>query len=756
MSAAFNWRFFFLSAAILLLVSLVGYHNVLFNFFCGDDFVHLSWLHKASTQPDLLWQNFRSNWLEVPTTKFYRPLISVFMFTDYALWKTNGLGFHLTNLAFHFLSSLFLCLTLIEISTLASLKSEENDKENFEYRLWALGSASLFALFPLHGEAVSWITGRVDCVVTAFCLASTWCYLRWRNTNSIPSLIFSLLSFSCGLASKEMAVTIPFLVLFIDLLFKKRSLTAATFWLLLAGYFVLRKFALGTFIGGYDNSLLSEGAPFSFVKPFLHSLAEFILPINHELFTKPDSTIGCWLMLTVFLLVLSFQELSNKRLRPVIFLLVGWFLLCLAPVYKLFNIGQDLQGSRLAYLASAPYCALLFLGISRSWQKDASRIRYGLSALTLLFAGYLLIANNHSWQIAGEQTKAMLQSFDLLSKQENADAPTYIAGLPDTYAGAYVCRNAIEGMTQYPQISRDIPHCFRLDNFDTIFPFGFAKDTIQSDPQSRIFRWQFAEKKLVPLYLTHDRYFEQSWTGSQLQRLLKNFASENSHAHHLYFELDIPCWQSELISFTFPALSELNPHEITLYYANSLIDKFEPRHRLAPYIQSNERATTISFCLRAEVDWALGNGPVCFRLVLPKNANTEVEKIAIRNPGELMPFARIQSGPNQNPNGYLELNPKFNRVVITPDFTKMEKNISNANSVDLEISKPNRFFQIHNDPERSEDVEHVRAGKSDAKITLRLEDIAQDGIYHVRLRAIDSTGNPIGFAGDNIVLTVHH
>ncbi len=748
MSAAFNWRFFFLSATVLLLVSLVGYHNVLFNFFCGDDFVHLSWLHRAQSQPDLLWQNFHSNWLEVPTTKFYRPLISVFMFTDYALWKTNGLGFHLTNLAFHFLSSLFLCLTLIEIASLASLKNDAT----FDSKVWALGAAVLFALFPLHPEAVSWITGRVDSVVTAFCLASTWCYLRWRDTNSILYLIFSLLTFSCGLASKEMAVTIPVLVLFIDLLFKKRSFASATFWLVLVAYFILRKFALGTFIGGYDNSLLAEGNPFSFVLPFIRSMGELIVPINKDLFVQGRVVALFWSLLTVFLFLSTLRSISNQHVRLAAFFLLGWFFLALAPVYKLFNIASDLETSRLAYLASAPYCALLFLGISQRWQKKIDRIRYLFAAVTLLFAGCLLIGNNRSWQVSGEQTSAMLKSFDALSRQENVDAPTYIAGMPDNYHGAYMCRNAIEGMTQFPQIYRDMPHCFRLDNFDPVFPFGFAKDTIQSDPHSRILRWQFNEKKLVPISLKGDRYFQETWSGSQLQSIIENPLLDKFPVYNWVFKLQIPCWQSELISFTLSPLNELDPNKITLYYANSLIEVFEPRHRLPPFIQANESGTTVSFCLRGETDWALGDGQTHFRLKLPKDAEATIKKIAIRNPSELMPIAHIHPASNQNVNGYLELNPKFNRVEIFSDISQME----HAKSVDLEISKPNRFFQVHNDPERSEDVGQTRTGSSDAKITLRLEDFPQDGIYHVRLRATDRTGQPIGFAGDNIVLTVHH
>ncbi|MCA9805502.1 MAG: hypothetical protein KC777_26210, partial [Cyanobacteria bacterium HKST-UBA02] len=95
---------FFLVSACLL--TILAYTPVLFDFFTGDDFVHLIWLKDAIHNPELIARNFWSNWLEVPTTRFYRPLISVFMVSDYLIWGANGLGFHITNLVFHLISTI--------------------------------------------------------------------------------------------------------------------------------------------------------------------------------------------------------------------------------------------------------------------------------------------------------------------------------------------------------------------------------------------------------------------------------------------------------------------------------------------------------------------------------------------------------------------------------------------------------------------------------------------------------------------------
>jgi len=48
---------------ILLVASYFAYKSVLFNWFSGDDFVHLCWLTRASTDPQLVLHNFYANWL---------------------------------------------------------------------------------------------------------------------------------------------------------------------------------------------------------------------------------------------------------------------------------------------------------------------------------------------------------------------------------------------------------------------------------------------------------------------------------------------------------------------------------------------------------------------------------------------------------------------------------------------------------------------------------------------------------------------
>src|SRR5438128_1812755 len=54
------WLFLF----FIVLATVAAYFQVLSNFFHGDDFVHLTWLTGAVKEPELIWRNFHSSWLD--------------------------------------------------------------------------------------------------------------------------------------------------------------------------------------------------------------------------------------------------------------------------------------------------------------------------------------------------------------------------------------------------------------------------------------------------------------------------------------------------------------------------------------------------------------------------------------------------------------------------------------------------------------------------------------------------------------------
>src|SRR3984885_2977956 len=83
--------------------------------------------------------------------------------------------------------------------------------------------AALFAWHPLHVESVAWASERKDVLSTFFWLLTLMAYGRYVKTQSssnhapvIVSYLLALLLFACGLMSKPMVVTLPFVLLLLD------------------------------------------------------------------------------------------------------------------------------------------------------------------------------------------------------------------------------------------------------------------------------------------------------------------------------------------------------------------------------------------------------------------------------------------------------------------------------------------------------------------------------------------------------------
>ncbi len=711
---------------VLMLVALI-YSPVLTNAFNGDDFVHLKWLHQAVSQPELIWRNFHSSWLDLTTAKFYRPLISIFMLGDYIIWHSNGIGFHLTNLLCHLANTLLLWLVLKNII------SRQYQIRSFSHQIWCLSAAAMFGLYPSHPEAVTWITGRVDTIVTFFFLCAFLGYLYWRQSNRRKWLVLSIIAFVCGLLSKEMAIMLPAVLFMYELIFgyanaRDRILKAVAsafkysliFWLILLSYFLWRCYALGTLIGGYDSTLLPHDR-YLLIYLWKHSLYMLVVPFNQSLLTNGKSIITLWVALLLFSVALCIKQiLADKESRPIFIFLCSWLVLSLVPVYKLFNIGTDLQGSRLAYMATVPLAMLICFGLSGTIQNSNSKkINYwAMVALSIMVsaAGAGLLMNNCAWIKAEAASQAIMQQLNDLSKTIPTNTVVYIVGLPDEINGAYVCRNALDGMTKYPQINKDVNNCFNLSEIDHIFPFGYAlhsmNNVMPGDQLPQFFIWKADQQKL-----------------QQLKLLPQSIDF-----------IKIYCTGNKMLIKKFP------PYVI---YKNDL----RPQGvRVASLALEKEGEFIVP--LHSQADWILGGkysdlqpelSPECAKGV-------SIKYTTIVPANKIMPVLSFKGAANQYIVGYIELNKSHPACQLYYDASK----ITDAKNISVESTPPNKTFAAPNDPSPQTDTIHLYKKLSGLSGTFSLTktDFPEPGIYALRLRAIGENNNYIGVAGDHIIITV--
>jgi Flp pilus assembly protein TadD len=195
-----------------LLVLLVGlaYVDTLGNAFVYDDTVLIA-QNRLIKRLDSLPSLFLSDWWKGTEEAIgrarqgsgeadgfdrrYRPLVVATYALNHAIGGLNPVGYHLVNLLLH--AGVTCLLYLIGLSLGCTRRA-------------AALAAAVFGVHPIHTEAVAWVAGRPELMMTAAVLAALWLAIRGYRW-------LSLASFVCALLSKEQAVMFPFLLALYDI-----------------------------------------------------------------------------------------------------------------------------------------------------------------------------------------------------------------------------------------------------------------------------------------------------------------------------------------------------------------------------------------------------------------------------------------------------------------------------------------------------------------------------------------------------------
>lgn len=129
---------------------------------------------------------------EAINRSYWRPITATSWTVDYALFGAAPWGFHLVNNLLHALVSV---MTVLWVLCLCA------------DRRAALLAGLVFALHPLHSEAVHLVTYRTEVLAALFCVTALW----WRaeSRRGLVSWWPLLALYGLGLGSKEIAVTLP-------------------------------------------------------------------------------------------------------------------------------------------------------------------------------------------------------------------------------------------------------------------------------------------------------------------------------------------------------------------------------------------------------------------------------------------------------------------------------------------------------------------------------------------------------------------
>lgn len=190
---------------LVALLALLAGSTSLTNDFAYDDNVIVQ-ENPLVTDPGRIGEIFRTPyWGTRAGGGLYRPMAILSYALDHRLHGGAPFGYHLVNVLAHLLVSLL--VTLVALEALP--------------RGPAALAGMFFAVHPIHTEAVANVVGRAEILAALGSLAAWWLYQR-RDGPAWPRRLLAAAALAFGLFSKEVAIALPPLLLFWDLVRRRR------------------------------------------------------------------------------------------------------------------------------------------------------------------------------------------------------------------------------------------------------------------------------------------------------------------------------------------------------------------------------------------------------------------------------------------------------------------------------------------------------------------------------------------------------
>ncbi|MBL7661380.1 tetratricopeptide repeat protein [bacterium] len=415
-----NRRGFVLS--LLACLCFFVFFNSIHNDFALDDHYHIH-------QNEIVKELSRAGELFLSPTwpgNLYRPLSELTFTLNYYWGAENPSGYHIFNICLHILVCWLVFWMIKRIS-------------GVEIAFW---TALIFAVHPLHVEAVTGIVDRTELLAALFLLAGIYFverrYVRDRKIYTALSFLF----FLCALMSKESALSACALapLFFIAQQPNKSGLKSAatsTILVFLAGitYLFFRFHALGAVLRSEDrpfyvvnplvalelperifNGIVLLGhyirlsiIPWPLTTDYSYSKLKLVTPVNiyeHAL------EFGNLLLILSLISIILWSIFRRDQLKLYFFGL--WFVFSFIITSNIFFVTGTIFAERLAYLGSIGICGLIALTL-RNFLSRRLAVSAGVS-ICIIFS--LLSVKQNTFWLSNE----VLQAHALEVSPESAKA----------------------------------------------------------------------------------------------------------------------------------------------------------------------------------------------------------------------------------------------------------------------------------------------------------------------------------------------
>jgi len=336
-----GWTFFALSVA-----ALVPYVPALFAGFVNYDdpnyVTQNQHVRAGLTTATVVWAfktGAAANW---------HPLTWLSHALDCQLYGLRPFGHHATSIFVHMLNTLLVYWGL----------------KAFTGR-WGRSAvvAALFAVHPLHVESVAWVSERKDVLSTLFGLCAMGAYLRYTRTGRARWFVGTAFGLALSLMAKPMLVTLPILLLLMDVWPLKRwksvpakSLVVEKVPLLVLALassvitiYVQRAGRAWKTVDDLSLSLRMENAVVAYAAYLWKTIWPSRLSVYYP-HPGGDLEWGTILVAAAVMIVVSALAWRWRTTRP--YLLVGWlwYIVALLPVIGILQVGGQAMADRYTYV----------------------------------------------------------------------------------------------------------------------------------------------------------------------------------------------------------------------------------------------------------------------------------------------------------------------------------------------------------------------------------------------------------------------
>lgn len=312
----------------------------------------------------------------------WHPLTWISHAADWSLYGSDGGGHHLTSLLLHALNVLLLFGVLSKLTGAP----------------WPSAFVALvFAVHPLNVASVAWVASRKGVLSTTFWLLTMGAYARYARRGTVGPYLLVVAAFALALLSKPMVVSLPLVLLLLDVWPLKRvrwngrAIGDARPWL-----DKLPLFAMASAVSVVVFLVRRMGDPVPWTERWAQIPSVYLLYLERIFWPvglatpypplPPPTAVGTAIAVAV-LAGLTFAVIRVRTARP--YLTVGWlwFVVTLAPVSGVLQIGAHPMADRWMYV---PMIGVLIVA---AWGLSDLLPRPGVARVALFAAAALSVAS---------------------------------------------------------------------------------------------------------------------------------------------------------------------------------------------------------------------------------------------------------------------------------------------------------------------------------------------------------------------------